>query len=484
MVIDQPSAPGGQQTQIQIPFNPQPGPPLDHQAQHHPGSTGPVGSSTAPYPAQGMGGQPQVQVTDHSQQQQQQQQSQNIPQQNPYPVPFDPDDMELEMEMQSQPYSQSQPSSSRSSPSSHGSSGTSTPLDSPISTPLTAYPSPTAYADQKGLLPLQMQQMAQLQIGQQPHSPYSGSPYNSPYTSQPPSPHSNHSMAAGAPVAAFETTTLLRRAASNSGQSTSSLSGATTLVSPTAQPGASTSRPNLNLNLTSFSRPSSAGQHHNTSHIEPFNPYARYAADYSVGMPGTNPLDLGDSGGMGIDAGGAVSPYHTLHQGHAGANGLNGMSRSTSSSSLAGAVEGCVPPALLFSNAGTPESTPSTSRVPSPTQLTYPAAERGNGGRSPTLTATSGGRTTNNSAAAGATSNLGGGSGSSTPAIGGAMSATSASARLSQALSGRPGATGLLLSKPFKCPKPNCNKSYKQANGELFTNFSTPYIFSLQFEQC
>ncbi|CAL1702676.1 unnamed protein product [Somion occarium] len=26
-------------------------------------------------------------------------------------------------------------------------------------------------------------------------------------------------------------------------------------------------------------------------------------------------------------------------------------------------------------------------------------------------------------------------------------------------------ATSLLLSKPFKCPKPNCNKSYKQANG-------------------
>jgi transcription factor SFP1 len=36
-------------------------------------------------------------------------------------------------------------------------------------------------------------------------------------------------------------------------------------------------------------------------------------------------------------------------------------------------------------------------------------------------------------------------------------------ARASTTLS-RP-ASSLLLSKPFKCPKPNCNKSYKQANG-------------------
>ena len=39
----------------------------------------------------------------------------------------------------------------------------------------------------------------------------------------------------------------------------------------------------------------------------------------------------------------------------------------------------------------------------------------------------------------------------------------SSTARASSTLS-RPAAS-LLLSKPFKCPKANCNKSYKQANG-------------------
>jgi len=41
----------------------------------------------------------------------------------------------------------------------------------------------------------------------------------------------------------------------------------------------------------------------------------------------------------------------------------------------------------------------------------------------------------------------------------GAAAASRASTTLS-----RPAST-LLLSKPFRCPKPNCNKSYKQANG-------------------
>jgi len=41
-------------------------------------------------------------------------------------------------------------------------------------------------------------------------------------------------------------------------------------------------------------------------------------------------------------------------------------------------------------------------------------------------------------------------------------------------------ATSLLLSKPFKCPKPNCNKSYKQVNGLEYhithggSNFTRP----------
>lgn len=77
------------------------------------------------------------------------------------------------------------------------------------------------------------------------------------------------------------------------------------------------------------------------------------------------------------------------------------------------AGENCVPPALLFSTSAgtTPANTPSSSRVSSPLP----------------------------------------------------HSPLNVNSKASATLS-RP-ASSLLLSKPFKCPKPNCNKSYKQANG-------------------
>ena len=76
---------------------------------------------------------------------------------------------------------------------------------------------------------------------------------------------------------------------------------------------------------------------------------------------------------------------------------------------------GCVPTALLFSSNPTPVNTPTTSRVPSPT--------------------------------------------TSTP-----RTPPSATSRVSSTTLSRPAST-FLLNKPFRCPKPNCNKSYKQANG-------------------
>ncbi|PBK59942.1 hypothetical protein ARMSODRAFT_764753 [Armillaria solidipes] len=94
-------------------------------------------------------------------------------------------------------------------------------------------------------------------------------------------------------------------------------------------------------------------------------------------------------------------------------------------------------------SAHTPESTPSTSRVPSPHSQAQQAS--GNGGTSPTSP-----------------------SAASSPVSAGVPSVSVVSKdpnalRLSSSVS-RP-ATSLLLSKPFKCLKPNCNKSYKQANG-------------------
>ncbi|KAH9923796.1 hypothetical protein B0H21DRAFT_765280 [Amylocystis lapponica] len=91
----------------------------------------------------------------------------------------------------------------------------------------------------------------------------------------------------------------------------------------------------------------------------------------------------------------------------------------------------CVPPALLHNSAATtPDSTPASSRVASP----VPGSSVFR-----TVAAASASTSTSNATANGQT------------------------ARASTTLS-RP-ATSLLLSKPFRCPKPNCNKSYKQANG-------------------
>ncbi|KAL4243614.1 C2H2-type domain-containing protein [Abortiporus biennis] len=135
-----------------------------------------------------------------------------------------------------------------------------------------------------------------------------------------------------------------------------------------------------------------------------FNAYAGYS-DYSSLLPGTVSNVQAPSGPVEDQGPFNTSPY----------------SRN-----------GCVPPALLLnSNAGTPASTPGPSRVASPTE--------GAGGMPPNV----GSSTTPPPSA----SNLSG----------------AQTARASTTLS-RP-ATSLLLSKPFKCPKPNCNKSYKQANG-------------------
>lgn len=136
-----------------------------------------------------------------------------------------------------------------------------------------------------------------------------------------------------------------------------------------------------------------------------FNTYAGYS-DYSSLLPGATPTAMYmQSQGLNM-------------------NGQNGQ-----------AV--CAPTALLLSSSAgnTPDSTPSSSRVASP----IPGAS-GSGYRSVAPNASA-----------------------SSSTAGASTSGTSATPRASTTLS-RP-ASSLLLSKPFKCPKPNCNKSYKQANG-------------------
>lgn len=98
-------------------------------------------------------------------------------------------------------------------------------------------------------------------------------------------------------------------------------------------------------------------------------------------------------------------------------------------------------------------NTPSTSRAASPTTTMTPAAQGGAGSGKRSKSKDSGvpSGVFDSSPLAGPSS-----TGSSSNASGNALQASTTLSR--------PGAS-LLLSKPFKCPKPGCMKSYKQANG-------------------
>ncbi|KAI6127132.1 hypothetical protein F5141DRAFT_374278 [Pisolithus sp. B1] len=140
-----------------------------------------------------------------------------------------------------------------------------------------------------------------------------------------------------------------------------------------------------------------------SSNTEPFNGYAGYS-DYSSSMPGAAPLPISDE--------------------H--------LSNAVTTAKEPASPYSCIPPALVFSATNTPTNTPTASRVPSPSGSTRSSAP--------------------------STAQL--------PRDSCAPSKSASqqtSPRASTTLS-RP-ASSLLLSKPFRCPKPNCNKSYKQANG-------------------
>ncbi|KAG1824086.1 hypothetical protein EV424DRAFT_736029 [Suillus variegatus] len=139
-----------------------------------------------------------------------------------------------------------------------------------------------------------------------------------------------------------------------------------------------------------------------------FNAYAGYS-DFSSSMPGTVPSSTGSD-----DIHAPVTPV-----------------------SEPGSPYGCLPPAVVFSTCNTPVTTPSVSRMPSPASASpHPVSPAA----APHSSASSDSPTS--------------------PKV---LTSQQANQRASTTLS-RP-ASSLLLSKPFRCPKPNCNKSYKQANG-------------------
>jgi len=285
-----------------------------------------------------------------------------------YPTSFDPDDMELELDLETT--SAVQPHHRAPTAHSSPSSGVPTPPDTPLTTPLTVYPANTL--PHSHLLP-----NSQVHSLSQPASPM---PYDS----------NGH------------------------------VSVASTAVSTRhSSPSGSSTRPNLNINLSAFQRSVQFGTGSPSVLSNPeeaFNSYARYASDYSACMPGTQygSADMNDSS--------AIQAQWQQQCQNSNSN-----------------IGQCVPPALLFSSSAstTPFSTPDGSRVPSPS----------GGGYGSSLTQSSAPatpcRATPPSSSSGRSSSR----------------ASSASTTLS-----RP-ASSLLLSKPFKCPKPNCNKSYKQANG-------------------
>lgn len=100
--------------------------------------------------------------------------------------------------------------------------------------------------------------------------------------------------------------------------------------------------------------------------------------------------------------------------------------QSTVATSEPASPYGCLPPALVFSTTNTPTNTPTASRVPSPSGASRSSAPQQSKDSS--------------------------------------SSRSSNTAHRASTTLSRP-ASSLLLSKPFRCPKPNCNKSYKQANG-------------------
>ncbi|KAI0660179.1 hypothetical protein C8Q70DRAFT_1044671 [Cubamyces menziesii] len=263
----------------------------------------------------------------------------------------------------------------------------------------------------------------ELDVDQNASAPSSGAPsppdtpVSTPLNSYPtyshsalPSPALAHASQPASPISAFDTTTVLPSRAHHVSGFRSSVGGSS---------GASATRAE-----------------------DAFNAYAGYS-DYSSLLPGAAPLGSG------------ANQMFLQQQ-----NQLSNMSLGPMNGAN-GSQAACVPTALLLSgsNANTPDSTPASSRVASPTP---------------------GGSTTYRNVAPSGSQNGQASSSMAGSSTAGASSSSNANAtaRASTTLS-RP-ASSLLLSKPFRCPKPNCNKSYKQANGLKYHMTHGSYLEHLQ----
>lgn len=254
-------------------------------------------------------------------------------------------------------------------------------------------------------------------------------------------------------------------------------------------------RPNLALNLPGFPSSSSRPVVHSPFITGPPPSGGAGAWAHSHGMPGgvdmTYMGNIGMNGGLGI--GGFGGNFH--YQNPYGYNYSEGEPVGSEN----GTVDmGCVQPAMLFSTPSSPQSHPGDGaddedadaefdidiedqekEVPLPVYDVQKEAKKEKVSIK-TL-----------SAKAANTKGKGQYSGNSlddstTPVA--STNAASSGIPVDTAKPvpriGRPptggGGSGLLQSKPFKCPKPNCNKSYKQANG-MFADLQFISVYVLMF---
>ncbi|KAG6853264.1 hypothetical protein C0991_005589 [Blastosporella zonata] len=170
---------------------------------------------------------------------------------------------------------------------------------------------------------------------------------------------------------------------------------------------------------------------------EVFNTYARFSADYSSHMPGTQ---FNPSGGEEIHVSNPSADFNTAPYPQA----QQGQGQ-------------CIPPALLFASNN---NNPTSNELPTnKLKLKVRGGQVGSASTPTTPSTTSALTPFNNTAPPTSAPPII--STNSTPA----PPSTATTPARTPSHTPLPAAPSLLLSKPFRCPKPNCNKSYKQANG-------------------
>lgn len=347
--------------------------------------------------------------------------------------PVDPDDMELEMPA---PSTTSAASSMPSSPTS-----TPSPPETLLATPLSTYSSPSSLIHSS---------LAAAYPGG-----YPGISSQKRMSSSPPSPQRS------------------------SMEAVNSISNQNPRNFNSSNDSIPNQRPNLALNMGGFTSSTSRPALHSPFITGPPPSGGAGAWMHGHGTPGG--LDMTYMGNVGMNGGNLGFGGNFDYQ---NGFGYNFPQASTSDSMAPDETDmGCVQPALLFSTPSSPQSDEdpdaefdidieeheAASQAVSDAREVHKEVKKEKVHRTPPKGPSMKGKgqpsapSTDSSAAVG-TSTTAATASTTLPSSTAGANLTKTAPRI-----GRPpsstGGSGLLQSKPFKCPKPNCNKSYKQANG-------------------